>query len=79
MQGLSLPVEEFASIEEYKASIEDFEGAEKIIEAIEQSLIDFETRAFVVNGIAFVIEVHAKDVHVYSVNCGAFDETIIYV
>jgi hypothetical protein len=79
MDRLSMSVEEFASVEAYKASIEDFEGVGKVIEEIKNALIDFETRAFVVNGIAFVIEVHAKDIHVYSVDCGAFDEAIIYV
>jgi len=67
---------EFASIEEFKATMPDYRDVEKIINTIKEAIEDGETKAFVDNGLAFVIEV-LEDIHVYTIECASIDEAII--
>jgi len=69
---------EFASIEEFKAELPSYRNIEKIISTINEAIEDGETKAFVDNGLAFVIEV-LEDVHVYTIECASIDEAIIHV
>lgn len=68
---------EFASIEEFKATLlPDYRNVEKIINTIKEAIEDGETKAFVDSGLAFVIEV-LEYVHVYTIECACVDEAII--
>ena len=69
---------EFASIEEFKATLPDYRDVEKIVNTIKEAIEDGETKAFVDNGLAFVIEV-LEDVRVYTIECASIDEAIIHV